>query len=130
MSIVSLSMQGAHIEQGAGICVQSWMTTHVFKQTVGMKLLQIRCGFAMWCWGRRCIDKKCEGDLIAPARTKVHRMQHLPRLAGIINPRCVQCYGEESLTGTTTQVWRKCVNGRYDKSATQCVVEAYHWPFT
>ena len=36
------------------------------------------------------------GDLIAPVRTKVHKIQHLPRLAGIINPRCVQCYGEKA----------------------------------
>ena len=67
-------------------------------------------------------DKICEGDLIAPVRTKVHKMQHLPRLAGIINPIYVQCYGEESLIGTTVQVWKKCMNGRYDKQAQRNVL--------
>ena len=62
------------------------------------------------------------GDLIAPVRTKVHKMQHLPRFAGIINPRYVQCYGEESLIGTTVQVWKKCMRGRYDKQAQRNVL--------
>ena len=101
------------------------MTTHVFTQTVGMRFLQIMCGFAFWCWGCRCMDepdKICEGDLIAPVRTKVHKMQHLPRFAGIINPRYVQCYGEESLIVTTVQVWKKCMRGRYDRHAQRNVL--------
>lgn len=37
---------------------------------------------------------------------KVHKMQHIPMLCEILNPRCVQCYGEESLIGTTVKVWK------------------------
>ena len=43
---------------------------------------------------------------------KVHKMQHLPMLSGIINPCWVQCYAEESLVGTTTRVWKRSVAGR------------------
>ena len=44
---------------------------------------------------------------------KVHKMQHVPLLATVLNPRCVQNYAEESLIGTCTAIWARSVAGRY-----------------
>ena len=46
-------------------------------------------------------------------KPKLHKLQHIPFFAASINPRCVHCYGAESLIGTTCQVWKACVDGRF-----------------
>jgi len=38
---------------------------------------------------------------------QMHRLQHLPLYASALNPRWVQCYLEESLVGTNTNIWQK-----------------------
>ena len=48
---------------------------------------------------------------------KMHRLQHLPLYAEVLNPRHVHNYGEESLIGTTTQVWQRAMRGRYKVEA-------------
>ena len=53
---------------------------------------------------------------------KVHKLQHIPWYATILNPRHVQCYGEESAIGTTSQVWQKTMRGRYGDSAESIVL--------
>jgi hypothetical protein len=63
-----------------------------------------------------------EGDLVAPVRPKVHKFQHVPMFAEIINPTNVQCYMEESQIGTTTKVWKRCVQSRYKKHAQRNVL--------
>ena len=47
-------------------------------------------------------------------KPKVHNMQHIPMICEVINPRFIQCYGEESLIGTTTNFWKRSMNGRYN----------------
>ena len=44
---------------------------------------------------------------------KVHKTQHLPAMAAIINPAWVSCYAEESLIGTTMRVWKQSQHGRW-----------------
>ena len=53
-----------------------------------------------------------EGELLWPVRPKVHKMQHVPEMAGVINPVHAQCYGDESLMGTTANVWKRSMSGR------------------
>ena len=53
---------------------------------------------------------------------KVHRMQHIPLYAGIMNPSFVQCYGEESLIGTTTKVWKKSLASRWERGVQRRVL--------
>ena len=38
---------------------------------------------------------------------KVHQTMHLPYQAGLINPRFMQCYNDESLQGRATRIWGK-----------------------
>ena len=47
------------------------------------------------------------GEMAWPVTTKVHKMQHVPELANIINPVHLQCYADESLMGTSQKVWKK-----------------------
>jgi len=47
---------------------------------------------------------------------KIHKMQHLPAMAEIMNPAWVACYGEESLVGTTVRTWKQSMHGRYQKN--------------
>ena len=44
---------------------------------------------------------------------KVHKMQHLPAMASIINPAWVSCYAEESSIETSMRVWKQCMHGKY-----------------
>ena len=53
---------------------------------------------------------------------KVHKMQHVPLLATVLNPRCVQNYAEESLIGTCTAIWARSVSGRYSTVAQRAVL--------
>ena len=39
--------------------------------------------------------------------TKVHKMQHLPAIAKIVNPKRISCYVDEAAIGSTTTVWKK-----------------------
>ena len=55
-------------------------------------------------------------------KPKVHNMQHTPMICEVINPRFIQCYGEESLIGTTTKVWKRSMNGRYKKNVQKSVL--------
>ena len=54
-----------------------------------------------------------QGRLWWQVRPNHHKMQHFFVLTEVLNPRCVQCYGEESLIGTTTKIWKRSVSGRY-----------------
>ena len=63
-----------------------------------------------------------EEQLLWPVRPKVHKMQHVPELAGVINPVHAQCYGDESLMGTTAAVWRRSMSGRYKKNVQSVVL--------
>ena len=53
---------------------------------------------------------------------KVHKMQHLPLLSEVLNPRWVQNYCEESLVGTCTKIWGKSVSGRHQGTAQRNVL--------
>ena len=53
---------------------------------------------------------------------KVHKMQHVPLLATVLNPRCVQNYAEESLIGTCTAIWARSVKGKYRTVAQKAVL--------
>ena len=55
-------------------------------------------------------------------KPKAHKIQHVPMLCEIINPRCVQCYGEESLIGTTTKVYNRSMAGRYERGVQRVVL--------
>ena len=44
---------------------------------------------------------------------KVHKVQHFPIFARVINPAFLSCYGEESLIGTTMTVWKCSVKSQY-----------------
>ena len=46
---------------------------------------------------------------------KVHKTQHIPAMAAIINPAWVSCYAEESLIGTTMKVWKQSQKGRWKR---------------
>ena len=52
---------------------------------------------------------------IFPVRGKVHKMQHVPMMAEIINPALVQYYADESQIGTTVKIWKRSMRGRYSK---------------
>ena len=48
-----------------------------------------------------------------PVKPKIHKLQHLPLYAALINPRFVQCYSEEALMGTISKTFKKSISGRY-----------------
>ena len=72
----------------------------------------------MWC---RELSRR-DGLLWWEITPKVHKMQHVPKMAQMINPRFVQCYFPESLIGTTTKVWKRSMSGRYKNSAQRVVL--------
>jgi len=49
---------------------------------------------------------RVDNILAWPVKPKVHKLQHVPDIAVIVNPRFCQCYAEESLIGTTVRVWK------------------------
>ena len=67
-------------------------------------------------------DARAVHQLAWHTKSNVHKMQRAPLLAEVINPRCVQCYAEESLVGTTTKVWQKSARGRYKKVVQRAVL--------
>eukprot|EP00974_Lingulodinium_polyedra_P053048 5098270-Lingulodinium_polyedra.AAC.1 len=54
-----------------------------------------------------------QGLLLWHVTPKVHKMQHVPLLASVLNPKFVQNYAEESLIGTCTKIWARSVKSRY-----------------
>ena len=53
---------------------------------------------------------------------KVHMCQHFGAFSGVVNPRRVQNYTEESSVGTITKVWAKSANGRYRRTVQRMVL--------
>jgi len=51
-----------------------------------------------------------------PVTPKVHKLQHVPMFATVLNPRFVQNYAEESTMGTMQRTWRRSMAGRYQGS--------------
>ena len=66
-----------------------------------------------------------EGKLYFQVRPKVHYCMHFPHQALLINPRFVQCYGEESLIGRITKIWRGSASGPYWKRVNLTVLTKY-----
>lgn len=67
----------------------------------------------------RCRENaRKQGELSWRVTPKVHKMQHIPAMCALMNPRFVSCYSEESQIGTTLRVWKRSVSGRY-KAAVQ-----------
>ena len=56
---------------------------------------------------------------------KTHYFQHLPHQATLINPRYMQCYGEESAIGKATQTWWSCAEGPYAPTVQRSVLIKY-----
>ena len=50
-----------------------------------------------------------KGWMLWNVTPKLHKMQHLPLLATVINHWFVQNYAQESLIGTCTAIWAKAV---------------------
>ena len=44
---------------------------------------------------------------------KVHKMQHLPSMAKLLNPGEISCYMDEGSIGSTTKVWKRSLAGRH-----------------
>ena len=65
---------------------------------------------------------RTNNHLVCRITPKVHKMQHVPYMAELINPAFVQVYGEESLVGTTTKVYKKSMSGRYRKALQRTVL--------
>ena len=65
---------------------------------------------------------KTRKQLLWKVTPKVHKIQHIPLYAEVLNPRYIQVYGEESLIGTTCLVWKKSMAGRYKKVAQRQVL--------
>ena len=57
-----------------------------------------------------------DGLLLWQIKPKVHIAMHVPFQAGLINPKNLQNYGEESLIGKVTGVWESSANGPYHAS--------------
>ena len=57
-----------------------------------------------------------------PVTPKVHKVQHIPKLATCINPVRVQVYAEESLMGSVSGTWRGSARGRYRRSVQEVVL--------
>ena len=55
------------------------------------------------------------GQLRWQVKPKLHKMMHWPLFSAVINPKRVGCYGDESQIGSSCQVWKRCVSGRYEK---------------
>ena len=60
-------------------------------------------------------------ELIFKVSPKVHKIQHTPLFAELLNPAHTHAYAEESSIGTNVRVWQKSVAGRY-KANVQSVV--------
>ena len=53
---------------------------------------------------------------------KVHRIQHLPEFAGLINPRCLTNYAEEGTVGSVTRIFKMSKFGRYEENVQKVVL--------
>ena len=60
----------------------------------------------------RCREfARLRNALVFNVTGKVHKTQHLPAMAAIINPAWVSCYAEERLIGTTMKVLKQSQKG-------------------
>ena len=57
-----------------------------------------------------------------PIRPKIHKIMHLPQIAGTVNPRHAQCYGEESAMGTVSTIYHGTAAGRYHRTIQRTVL--------
>lgn len=71
-------------------------------------------------------EAEARNQLVYQVRPKVHKAMHLPLFASIINPRCVNCYVDESQMGTSQRVWRASVKGKYSNHVQRTVL-AKRW---
>ena len=55
-------------------------------------------------------------------KPKLHKLMHFPELCEIMNPRFVMCYSDEAQLGTSTEVWKRCMSGRYQEFAQRSVL--------
>ena len=70
----------------------------------------------------RCREHaRVQGLLSWQITTKVHKMQHIPAQARMLNPKHIACYIDESAIGTTTTVWKRSLKGKYKASASRNV---------
>ena len=53
---------------------------------------------------------------------KVHKYQHLPRIAESINPRFCQNYAEEATMGTVSATWAGSATGQYMANVQEVVL--------
>ena len=79
----------------------------------------LRFGRAFQQMRQHCLVRN---ELRFNVKPKVHKMQHLPMISAVLNPRYVQVYGEESLIGTTTKIWARCVAGPHHRTAQKSVL--------
>jgi hypothetical protein len=75
--------------------------------------LRVACSTFGVCYQRLRELHRQEQALAFNVVPKVHKVQHLPMHASVINPRFLQCYGEESLIGTSTRTYTGSMTGRY-----------------
>ena len=62
------------------------------------------------------------GEPAFQVRPKAHYAQHLHQQARLINPRFTQCYKEESMMGTTSNIYHNTCNGPYKKTIQRVVL--------
>lgn len=73
----------------------------------------------------RCIAA-ARHHLTWQVRSKLHRVMHMPLLAALINPMCLNCYVRESQVGASQKVWRASVRGNFHWHV-QSTVLAKRW---
>ena len=78
--------------------------------------LRVACSTFGVCYQRLRELHRQEQSLAFNVVPKIHKLQHLPMHATCINPKFLQCYGEESLIGTSTRTYSGSMNGRYQGS--------------
>ena len=67
-----------------------------------------------------------EGEMAWQARPKLHyAVAHLPRQAGLVNPRFVQTYGSEGMVGVIGNVYKSSQNGPYAAGIETTVMAKY-----
>ena len=53
---------------------------------------------------------------------KTHMINHFHCFSGVVNPRYLQNYEEESSVGTVAKVWKLSANGRYSRTVQRMVL--------
>ena len=94
----------------------------MFLQAPVLDRLQKVCDdFGLYYQRLRELSRR-SGVLAFPVRPKVHKFLHIPSIAASINPRCCQCYAEESCVGTVAKTWAGSKKGRYLQSVQRVVL--------